>query len=149
MTSHRFALAGTLLALLVPAAAADPLPKVRGVELQPLAAQAKRIADALDLLGAPLSDADKKALADAANDKDHARAVDVIQDVLDRRCLAGVRIDALDKAAAVKLARALAGPAKPELAEQGWRVFLVKVQNPQGLDKVELRAESPNSLPLT
>jgi hypothetical protein len=149
MTSHRFAFAGTLLALIVPAAAADPLPKVRGVELQPLAAQAKRIADALDLLGAPLSDADKKALAAAANDKDQARAVDTIQDVLDRRCLAGVRIDALDKASAVKLARALAGPAKPELAEQGWRVFLVKVQNPQGLDKVELRADSPNSLPLT
>src|SRR5262249_26843557 len=34
-------------------------------------------------------------------------------------------------------------------AEQGWRVFLVKVENPTGLDGVELRVESPNSLPLT
>jgi hypothetical protein len=39
----------------------------------------------------------------------------------------------------------VAGPTKPELAEQGWRVFLVKVLNPTGVDKVELRADSPNA----
>ena len=38
---------------------------------------------------------------------------------------------------------------KPDLAEQGWRVFLVKVYNEPGLDKAELRAASPNAAPLT
>ena len=33
---------------------ADALPVVRGVELQPLAAQAKRVAQALELVGSPL-----------------------------------------------------------------------------------------------
>jgi hypothetical protein len=146
MTPHRFALAALLLALAAPAPAAD-FPKVKGVELQPLAAQAKRIADALDLLGAPLSEADKKALASAADDKDQARAVDAIQTLLDRRCIAAVRIEAVSGPTSAKIAETLAGPAKPELAEQGWRVFLVKVHNVNGVDKVELRAESPNALP--
>jgi hypothetical protein len=116
-----------------PANAAD-LPKVSRVELQPLAAQAKRVSDALDLVGAPLSDDDKKALADAKD-------VGAIQTVLDKHCLAGVRVMA-DKV------EVQPGPARPEVAEQGWRVFLVKVDNAAGRDKVELRAESPNALPL-
>src|SRR5258708_7430966 len=41
------------------------------------------------------------------------------------------------------------GPAKAALAEQGWRVSLLKVYNPTGIDRVELRANSPNALPLT
>ena len=63
------------------------LPKVTRVELQPLAAQARRVSDALDLIGAPLPDDDKKALADA-------RDVAAIQAVLDKHCLAGVTIRA-------------------------------------------------------
>jgi hypothetical protein len=148
MIPYRSALAGALLLLTVPASAAD-LPRVKGVELQPLAAQAGRVADALDLLGAPLSAADKKALAEAANDKDHARAIDSIQTILDRRCLAAVRIEGPTNGSSPKIAQTVPGPAKPELAEQGWRVFLIKVQNPQGIKDVELRADSPNALPLT
>src|SRR5439155_9675246 len=45
--------------------------------------------------------------------------------------------------------RVQSGPAKPELAEQGWRVFLVKVFNSSGTSKLELRADSPNAMPLT
>src|SRR6185437_10625772 len=41
------------------------------------------------------------------------------------------------------------GPAKPQLAEQGWRVFLVKVHNEPALANVELTAGSPNALPLS
>jgi hypothetical protein len=47
----------TLLALfllVVPPARAADLPLVADVELQPLAAQARRVAEALELLGAPL-----------------------------------------------------------------------------------------------
>ena len=42
--------------------AAAALPEVSGVELQPLAAQVKRVTEALDYLGAPLSPAKQQAL---------------------------------------------------------------------------------------
>jgi hypothetical protein len=128
-----------LLALVAPLTAAE-LPKAK-VELQPLAAQAKRVADALDLLGAPLSADDRKALTAAASDTDHARGIDTIQRILDRRVLVAVRLG--------KEMKAQAGPAKPELAEQGWRVFLVKVYNDAAREKVTLRVDSPNAVPLT
>jgi len=40
--------------------------------------------------------------------------------------------------------KAQEGPAKPELVEQGWRTFLVKVQNEAGITPV-LSVDSPNS----
>jgi hypothetical protein len=147
MTAPRCA-AFLLLALVaIPARAAD-LPKVTKVERQPLAAQARRVADALERLGAPLSAAERKALAAAAKDEDAAHSVAAIQDVLDKRCLFGVQLPkALNgKDGALTVER---GPAKAELAEQGWRVFLVKVYNPGGLDRLVLGAASPSALPLT
>jgi hypothetical protein len=137
--------AGLLACLVLPAVPAD-LPKVGKVERQPLAAQANRIADALDFLGVPLPEADRQALKDATTDKDEARAVQSIQAVLDRQCLVGVRIS---RGEGQNLTLEVQpGPAKPELAEQGWRVFLVKVDNAAGADRVELRPESPNALPM-
>ncbi len=124
------------------AATAAELPKVK-VERQPLASQARRIAEALALLGEPLSDADRKAILDAATSADEDKAIATIQDVLDKHCLASVRITS-DK----KL-QTQAGPAKPQLAEQGWRVFLVKVHNEPSLSRVELTVRSPNALPLS
>jgi hypothetical protein len=144
----RLALPAVLLALTGTAAAAD-LPRVRNVELQPLAAQAQRVTDALALLGAPLSDADRKALADAARDTDHARGVQAIQAVLDKRCLAGLVVGHSGKDPDGMALDASPGPAKAALAEQGWRVFLVKVHNRVGLGKLEVRVSSPNALPLT
>lgn len=137
--------AGLLACLVLPAVPAD-LPKIGKVERQPLAAQANRIADALDFLGVPLPEADRQALKDATTDKDEARAVQSIQAVLDRQCLVGVRIS---RGEGQNLTLEVQpGPAKPELAEQGWRVFLVKVDNAAGADRVELRPESPNALPM-
>jgi hypothetical protein len=40
--------------------------------------------------------------------------------------------------------KVVSGPAKPELLEQGWRIFLVKVQNEAGVT-AELQAVSPNA----
>jgi hypothetical protein len=146
MFRSRFLPSAVLLALAaVPAGAAD-LPRVAKVERQPLAAQVKRVVDALDFIGAPLPDADKAKLNEAAEDRDGAHAVDTIQAVLDKHCLAGVRIPA--GAPGQHALEIQAGPAPLELAEQGWRVFLVKVDNVAGLDKVELRPQSPNALPL-
>ena len=141
MTPFRLAVP-VLLIFAVPAFA-DELPKVAKVDLQPLGAQAMRVADALELLGAPLSDADKKALTEAAKDK--TDGVDTIQKILDKHCLAGVEI----RDAAKPALRVLPGPAKAELAEQGWRVFLVKVSNVAEVSKFELRADSPNAAQLT
>src|SRR5713101_6467190 len=73
-----------------PLPAAD-LPKVKKVDRQPLAAQARRVSQALEYLGAPLSEADNKGLETAAEDNEEARAVESIQAVLDKHCLAGVR----------------------------------------------------------
>jgi hypothetical protein len=139
MLPHRRAAFAVVFLSAVPAAA--QLPRIE-VERQPLEAQVQRLTDALELLGEPLSAADRKALQAAYAVKDAAAAVAAIQEVLDRRCLAAVRI-------ADQKVTVLPGPATPELAEQGWRVFLVKVINADELAGVELRADSPNALPLT
>ncbi|HEX5104915.1 MAG TPA: CehA/McbA family metallohydrolase, partial [Pirellulaceae bacterium] len=108
---------------------------------QPLAAQAKRIAEALAYLGEPLSKEQQAALEKAASNMKPEESVEAIQKVLDPRCLAGVNINPESR---VKVAR---GPAAAELAEQGWRVFLVKVHNEAGVTAA-LRASSPNAAPL-
>jgi hypothetical protein len=64
--------------------------------------------------------------------------VELIQRVLDPHCLLVVNINPESR---VKVA---VGPAKPELLEQGWRVFLVKVHNEAGVT-AELRATSPHA----
>ena len=126
---HRLLLFAPSLVLAAPPVA--DLPKVTKVERQPLAAQVQRLVEALDFLGAPLAKADKKALTGAD--------VKQIQGILDKHCLAGVRIG--KGSIEVK-----AGPAKPELAEQGWRVFLVKVENPSCLDKAGNAGGKPQRL---
>src|SRR5438552_3087341 len=120
MLLHRLFPSVAVLALLAAPLAAGELPAVTKVELQPLAAQAQRVADALDFLGVPLTEAEKKALQAGATEKDAARAVRAIQEVLDPHCLAGVRITA-------DAVETRPGPARPLLAEQGWQVFLIKV----------------------
>jgi hypothetical protein len=121
------------------------LPRITKVERQPLEAQARRVVQALDLLGAPLSAPEKKALNDVTKKKEDADAVAGLQTILDKHCLAALDIGSSKKQPTLSVRR---GPAAPELAEQGWRVFLVKVHNPAGLDHVEIRPESPNALPL-
>src|SRR6266446_4557937 len=93
MLPFRGVLATAFLAATAATSRATDLPKVDKVDRQPLAAQAKRLADALDYLGNSLPERDKQALATAAEEADAARAISAIQDVLDRHCLAGVRIE--------------------------------------------------------
>src|SRR5438094_9247758 len=94
----------TILMMLVasPLSAAD-WPKVTKVDRQPLATQARRVAQALDYLGAPLPADDKKALETAAEDQDEARAVEAIQTILDRDCLAAVLMPTASGAAPNRL----------------------------------------------
>ncbi len=64
-----------------------------------------------------------------------------IQEILDPYCFALVEIN---PEARVKVVR---GPAAAELIQNGWKTFLVKVQNQAAVNSV-LEAESPNAAPL-
>ena len=125
----------TLVAALALIARAEDLPLVPQVEFQPLAAHAARVLQALEVLGDPLPAADAtqlRKLIDAGSGD-----VKALQQILDRHCLAGVHINPEQR---VKVQQ---GPAKADLYEQGWRTFLVKVQNEAGITAV-LAVDSPN-----
>src|SRR6266498_1449990 len=116
-----------LALILMPAlSAAQELSKVEKIELQPLAAQAKRIIEAMDYLGSPISQTDKQALDNALAETDEKKAVEGIQSVLDRYCLFDVSINPESRVRVSK------GLARSELFEQGWQSFLVKVRNEAG-----------------
>lgn len=68
---------------------------VSDVELQPLASHARRVIEALDYVGAPLSGADKSALEAALQNSDPKKTIPAIQQILDRYCLAGIHINEL------------------------------------------------------
>jgi hypothetical protein len=120
------------------AAEDSALPRVSGVELQPLAAQTRRVIEALDYLGAPLSKTEETSLEQAFSNNNPDAAAARIQEILDPHCLVAVDINHEMR---VKVAQ---GPAKGELVEQGWRTFLVKVHNQAGAT-AELRVVSPNA----
>ena len=106
-----------VLALLAVLCWAEELPLVDKVEFQPLAAQVARVVQTLEMLGEPLPAADAQQLK-------AAKTIEQIQRILDKHCLAGVEINPESR---VKVQQ---GPAKLELVEQGWRAFLIKVQQP-------------------
>ncbi|HXP61226.1 MAG TPA: CehA/McbA family metallohydrolase [Dongiaceae bacterium] len=120
------------------AAASADLPLVADVEWQPLAASLRRLVEALDHLGAPFEAAEQQALEAALRETDSAAASERAQEVVDRHCLFFVKINAESRVTAAQ------GPARPELVEQGWRLFLVKVQNEAGVT-APLQAVSPNA----
>jgi hypothetical protein len=120
------------------AAGAASLPIVSDVPLQPFAAQVRRVRDALDYLGAPLTNGEISSLETAFASGDSAKALAQIQEVLDPHCLIGVTISAEMRV------RVVPGAARPELDEKGWRIFLVKVLNEAGTTAA-LQAESPNA----
>ena len=140
-TRSRAAALWLVVMLLSAPFAAQESPKVGQVELQPLIAQVKRLVEVLSYLGAPLSPADTQALEKAAKESDAAQVIREVQNVLDRYCLADIQINPEGR---LKVAQ---GAAKPELAEQGWRTFLVKVRNEAGVTG-QLQVESPNALPI-
>lgn len=119
------------------AAAVEAPPVVTGVEAQPLLAQVRRLREALEHFGAPLSPAEAAALDDAARGP-AGEAAAKVQAVLDPRVLYAVHINPEMR---VKVA---AGPAAPELVEHGWRTFLVKVHNEAGTT-APLKAASPQA----
>jgi hypothetical protein len=137
-------LAAALLtsAILTPRAPGAEPEIVSDVEWQPVAAQVRRLIEATDYLGSPFTDPDKAALQTALSSADGKAALRSVQGVLDRYCLFDVHINPEMR---VKVAQ---GPAKPELTEQGWRQFLVKVRNESGTT-AQLLGVSPNAMALS
>lgn len=119
----------------------DPMPVTVGVERQPFVAATRRLVEAMEFAGAPLSDDVRKQIDEASLLTDDIAAVKQLQLILDPLCLAFVNINAESR---VKVAE---GPVKKELMQQGWRAFLIKVHNEAGINPI-LIAESPNALPV-
>jgi hypothetical protein len=106
---------------------------------QPFTAQVKQLTEALDYLGSPFEANTQASVTEALAEKDVTNANAKVQSALDPHCLFVVNINPEMR---VKVAP---GPAKPELVEQGWRQFLVKVINDSGTTAA-LRAVSPNAV---
>src|SRR5260370_24771808 len=132
------ALSLMLLAGSLPLPAA-PLPIVKDFEWQPFAAQVQRLMAAADFFGSPFSPDEQRAFATAMKEQDSALASAAVQEVLDAHCLFGVNINPEIRVKVVQ------GTARPELVEQGWRLFLVKGQDEAGTT-AELRALSPHAV---
>ena len=79
----------SMMALLASAAPSTPV----AVALQPLAAQVARVTEALQYLGAPLPDADRRAIEAAIALPDERAAASRVQEILDRHCLLDVHIN--------------------------------------------------------
>lgn len=132
-------IAAALLCLLLVPTRSSQAADAPAVDAQPLKAQARRVAQALDHLGEPLNELARKKLDDAfAAGADSAAQ---IQAVLDPLCIAVVNINPESR---VKVA---AGSVEPKLMQQGWRAFLVKVVNEAGVT-AKLRCNSPNAGPV-
>ncbi len=112
---------------------------VQESDWQPLTAQVRRLIEALDYLGSPLDTKTQSVLKEAMEEKNIKGAGEKIQNALDAHCLFVININPEMR---VKVA---AGAAKPELVEQGWRQFLVKVVNESGTTS-PLQAVSPNAI---
>ncbi len=134
-------LAACLPAILQATTQAADLAVVENVPVQPVAAQSRRVVEALESLGQPLSEGQRKAIDQAARAEDESEGVKAIQGVLDPLCLVGVTINPESRVKAQK------GPAAGALVQGGWRVFLVKVQNEAGVTGA-LKVSSPNAAPV-
>jgi hypothetical protein len=121
-------------------ARAEDLPPIEDVEAQPLLAQVKRLEEALQFVGSPLS-AEESAALEKARGLPSGEAALAVEKVLDPHVLIAVNINPESR---VKVAR---GPAPAELMQQGWRVSLVRVHNEPKITP-ELKVESPNAAPL-
>src|SRR4051794_4441666 len=101
-------------------------PKIQSLELQPVAAQVRRVVEALDLLGAPLSSNERERIVVASQENEQEKGLSEIQTILDPHCLAVITINPEMRV------KASPGPVKRDLVEGGWRTFLLKIQNDAG-----------------
>src|ERR1700722_304782 len=93
------------------------------VSLQPMAQQARQLTEALNYLGQPLTTLEQKRINDAISMPDEAAAVEALIKIFDSHVLVNVDINPESR---VKVEQ---GEAKPDLVEEGARLFLVKISN--------------------
>jgi hypothetical protein len=124
--------------IVVASSASIALPALQS---QPLLSQVRRLVDAMEYLGEPLSAAERERLDAAANQSDRARAIEDVQQVLDPRCLLFVRINPESRVSVER------GAAPARLVEHGWRAYLIKVRNEATVTGV-LNVESPQAQPV-
>jgi hypothetical protein len=108
------------------------------VEWQPFKSQVTRVLEALDYQGAALPPEELRAVREALVSGKDENDAGAIQALLDKHVLVEVNINPESR---VKLAR---GKAPAELAQNGWRAFLIKVVNEGGVT-AELRGVSPQA----
>jgi hypothetical protein len=108
------------------------------VPLQPMAQQARQLSEALNYLGQPLTAVEQKRINDAIGMPDEAAAVAALEKTFDSHVLVNININPESR---VKVEQ---GEAKPELVENGARLFLVKIVNLAHVT-AELNVVSPNS----
>ena len=135
----RFGSASSLLAAIaVLNTLAQDMTETPKVALQPLAQQVRQLQGALSFLGQPLLTTDLQRINAAIGQANEAGAVAELERVLDKYALVIVTINAESR---VKVDL---GSAKPELEQEGTRVFLVKVVNGAGVT-ARLQVQSSNS----
>ncbi len=111
------------------------------VPAQPLLSQVHRLSEALSVIGNPLEKEASTRISKIKNLKSAERITTEVQQIFDPLCLAVVEIQENGPS------KVSQGLAKPELMEQGWRTFLIKIINPK--KKVgKLIIESPNAKPI-
>ncbi|HEX5104754.1 MAG TPA: CehA/McbA family metallohydrolase [Pirellulaceae bacterium] len=115
---------------------AEDLPVI-SVEGQPLAANVRRVVQALDLMGQPLPSEVAAKLEAAAKERDHA----VLQSALDKHVLLAVAINPESR---VKVVR---GPAEAKLQQGGYTPVIVKIVNEGAITK-RLKIVSPQAGPV-
>lgn len=98
-------------------------PDASAVDPQPYFANVKRALEALEKLGAPVAANDVRQIGGLARQND-AAAVSAAEEILGRYTLATLSVGPNDATHIV------AGGAPRQLIEQGWRMFLVRVENP-------------------
>jgi hypothetical protein len=135
-TTIRILLLGAFV-LIATTTRGDDVPVVADVEGQPLAANAERLARALDFLGAPLP----KAVSDDLTAAIRAQGSGRIQQILDTHVLLQVSIN---PEARVKVAR---GAAPAVIQQAGFTPVLVKVVNDSPV-RAALGVTSPQSGPI-
>jgi hypothetical protein len=108
---------------------------------QPYAAAVGRLADTLARLGSPLQPQDRSRITSLSGSGD-VRAIESIEGILNRYTLMRLSVDGQ------RFIQTTTGGADPVLVEQGWRLFLVRIANSNGItDPFDVLTSEPAMLP--
>lgn len=116
----------------------EELEPVPDLPAQPLAAQIRRVVEALEFVGQPLPEEAREAIEARVERLDDPTTPIALQRLLDPLCLAEITINPESRVKATQ------GPCPARLIQNGWRAFLVKVRNEAGVT-APLRVVSPNA----